>query len=131
MAPRSMGVHESAARRQRIRWPSGQAGALGVVSLLRPSGDTPSASARAHELVADGARLLDVRTPEEFAGGHVDGAVNLPVQDLAAKLATLADKKDKDIVVYCRSGRRSASAKQTLVGAGFKKVHDLGGIGNW
>ena len=86
----------------------------------------------AKELVAkQGAFLLDVRTPGEFEGGHIDGATNIPVQELEAKLASLPAKKDQDIVVYCRSGARSATARQMLLKAGFTKVHDLGGMSNW
>ena len=86
----------------------------------------------AHELVTkQGAFLLDVRTPGEFEGGHLDGATNIPVQELEAKLASLPAKKDQDIVIYCRSGARSATARQMLLKAGFTKVHDLGAMSNW
>ena len=87
-------------------------------------------SQRAHELVDGGALLLDVRTPGEFASGHIDGAVNIPVQELAGRLGELDDKQ-RDIVVYCRSGSRSAQAKRLLAAEGYASVHDLGGIGRW
>jgi phage shock protein E len=83
----------------------------------------------AKRLVAEGALLLDVRTPAEFAGGHVEGALNVPVQVLAQRLGELGDKA-RPIVVYCQSGGRSARAAGELQAAGFT-VHDLGGIGNW
>lgn len=86
----------------------------------------------AHELVAkQGAFLLDVRTPAEFSEGHIDGATNIPVQELEARLASIPAKKDQDVVVYCRSGARSAKAAGMLKAAGFTKVHDLGGMSNW
>lgn len=86
----------------------------------------------AHQLVQkQGAVLLDVRTPQEFAEGHVDGALNIPVQELESKLASLPAKKDQDVVVYCRSGIRSAKASGILKGAGFTRVHDLGAMSNW
>lgn len=89
-------------------------------------------SAQAHELVQkQKALLLDVRTPQEFAGGHLDGAKNIPVQELEAQLSQLADAKDKDIVVYCHSGARSSRAAGILKSHGFTKVHDLGGMSNW
>ena len=62
----------------------------------------------AHRLVSAGATLLDVRTRDEFAGGHVDGAVNIPVDELPARIGELAT--DRPVVAYCRSGRRSAHA---------------------
>ena len=87
-------------------------------------------SQQAHALVDGGALLLDVRTPGEFASGHIDGAVNIPVQDLANRLGEIKDKQ-RDIVVYCRSGGRSAQAKQVLSANGYTAVHDLGGMGRW
>src|SRR5262245_31665615 len=64
--------------------------------------------------------VLDVRTPEEFAAGHLPGARNIPHDQLADRLGELAGAKDKDVVVYCRSGRRSAMALDTLSKNGFK-----------
>ncbi len=82
-----------------------------------------------------GAVLLDVRSPEEFAEGHVDGAVNIPhtdVQSRAAEIEALTGgNKDKPIVVYCRSGRRAETAKQTLGGLGYGRVTNLGGVDDW
>jgi len=81
--------------------------------------------------VARGALLLDVRTPEEFASGHLDGAMNVPVQELAAKWASLASPNEREVVVYCRSGRRSAQAKQILEARGVRRVIDAGAMSNW
>lgn len=79
-------------------------------------------------LVADGApQLLDVRTREEFAAGHIDGATNIPVQELEERLDELG-AKDAALVVYCRTGRRSAIAKRLLEAAGWTKVHDAGAM---
>lgn len=71
--------------------------------------------------------LLDVRTPEEFAAGHVPGARNIPVQELAARLAELDAARSDDIVVYCRTGRRAATALQTLQAKGFERLLYLEG----
>jgi phage shock protein E len=76
------------------------------------------------------AMVLDVRTDDEFNARHLDGAVNIPVEDLEKRIAELTDKK-RPIIVYCKSGGRSAKAAQLLTKAGFTQVHDLGGIGNW
>jgi phage shock protein E len=84
----------------------------------------------AKKLVADGALLLDVRTPEEFAEKHLDGAKNIPVGDLEKRLTEVGDK-NRPVVVYCRSGRRSETAKGILLKAGFKRVENLGSIDNW
>jgi rhodanese-related sulfurtransferase len=91
--------------------------------------------ALAHRLVAAGGVLLDVRSPDEYAGKHVDGAVNVPVDDIAGRLAeveklTGGDKK-KPIVVYCQMGGRAARAKGILTKAGYEQVTNLGGVDDW
>ena len=71
--------------------------------------------------------LLDVRTAEEFAAGHIPGAINIPHDQLPNRLAEIAGAKSKEVVVYCRSGRRSAIAQETLNAQGFKDVKHLEG----
>jgi phage shock protein E len=71
--------------------------------------------------------VLDVRTPEEFAQGHIPGAVNIPHDQLPNRLAEIAGAKSKDVVVYCRSGRRATLAQQTLTSQGFTSVKHLEG----
>jgi phage shock protein E len=73
--------------------------------------------------------LVDVRTPEEFAAGYIPGAVNISLQSLPNRISEIP--KGLAIVVYCRSGNRSASATEILVNAGFRPVYDLGGIQDW
>ena len=73
--------------------------------------------------------LVDVRTPGEFAGGYIPGAVNIALQELNQRLNKIP--KEKPVVVYCRSGNRSASAAQALLQAGYSEVYDLGGIIEW
>ena len=75
--------------------------------------------------------LLDVRTQEEFAEGHIGGAVLLPYDQVEQKAVGLLPDKDKPIIVYCRSGRRSAIAAESLRGLGYKDVKDFGGISRW
>ncbi|MCC6906041.1 MAG: rhodanese-like domain-containing protein [Anaerolineae bacterium] len=72
--------------------------------------------------------LVDVRTPEEFASGHIAGAVNIPVEELSAHLSEFPT--DRPTVVYCRSGNRSATAASQLAASGYD-VYDLGGIIDW
>jgi rhodanese-related sulfurtransferase len=73
--------------------------------------------------------LIDVRTPEEFNDGHIPGSININVETLANRLDEIP--ADMPIVVYCRSGNRSATAAKILVDAGFAPVYDLGGIQAW
>jgi rhodanese-related sulfurtransferase len=84
----------------------------------------------AHQLVKNGARLIDVRSPGEFSSGHLDGAVNVPLQELGAKAATLGPK-DKPLVLYCASGTRSSMGRNVLKGLGFSQVHNLGAMSRW
>lgn len=99
------------------------------LALTACAGDRLLPSADAKALVKSGALLVDVRTPEEFASKHLDGAINIPIDDLEARLAELP--KDKDLVLYCRSGGRSARGKTLLTSNGYKKVHNLGAMSNW
>ncbi len=84
----------------------------------------------ARRLVAAGARLIDVRSPEEYAGGHLPGAVNIPIQDLGTRLADVGPR-DGELILYCRSGHRSGRAAQLLRANGFTKVHNLGPMTAW
>ena len=74
-------------------------------------------------------RLIDVRTPEEFASGFIAGAVNIPVDQLSQRLNEVP--QDEPVVVYCHSGNRSHQASQILEDAGYSQVYDLGGISQW
>jgi len=71
--------------------------------------------------------VLDVRTPAEFAAGHVPGARNVSHDQLEGRLAELGALRDKDVVLYCRSGRRTALAEDVLRKAGFTKLLHLDG----
>ena len=71
--------------------------------------------------------VLDVRTPAEYAEGHVPGAVNIPHTEIAARIAELSGARDKDVVVYCRAGGRAALALDALDKAGFKRLFHLTG----
>lgn len=85
----------------------------------------------ARELVAGGARVLDVRTPGECASGIVPGAQLIPIESLEARVGELA-RDGRPWVVYCAAGGRSAAACEFLSAAGHSGLHNLaGGIGAW
>ena len=71
--------------------------------------------------------ILDVRSPEEFAEGHIPGAINVPYDQIAANLDSLESFRTAEIVVYCRTGRRAGVAENVLREAGFTQVSDLEG----
>ena len=72
--------------------------------------------------------ILDVRRPDEYAAGHIPGAINVPNEDIGtAEIAALPDKSQR-ILVYCRSGRRSKEASAKLVKLGYTNIVEFGGI---
>lgn len=76
--------------------------------------------------------ILDVRTPEEFAAGHVPGAINIPYTELEERYSELELESSDELVVYCQSGRRAAIAEAALSELGFTNVWDLDGhIAAW
>ena len=74
-----------------------------------------------------GAVLLDVRTPEEYRGGHIPGSKNVPLQAIG-KVVSVAENKDTTLYVYCYSGVRSRQAAGLLQRMGYRNVNNIGGI---
>ena len=77
------------------------------------------------EAIAGGGVLVDVRTPEEFRGGHHRRAMNIPMSELHGAMDRF-ESREQAIVLYCRSGSRSGRARRILLTAGFSRVMDLG-----
>ncbi len=101
--------------------------APGALASLR---SPPEEADKIRTLVDDGeAVVVDVRTPREFSHNGLDGALNLPLQQLSQRHRELGDK-DKPLVLYCRSGSRSAQAKNLLEQMGYEEVYDLGSVGS-
>lgn len=71
--------------------------------------------------------VLDVRSPAEYASGHIPGAINIPHTELAARLSEIPTAKSGEIVVHCQGGGRAATAESILVSAGYTGVRDLQG----
>ncbi|MFK7990229.1 MAG: rhodanese-like domain-containing protein [Sandaracinaceae bacterium] len=84
--------------------------------------------ARARHMVDDGATLLDVRSVGEWSGGHIEGALHIPVSELSSRIAEVPS--GAPVVVYCQSGVRSAMAAQLLESEGYE-VFDLGSMRDW
>ena len=76
------------------------------------------------ELIRGGAKLVDVRSKAEYAGGHAKGTVNVPLEQIGSKASSW--KKDEPIILCCRSGMRSGAAVSQLKSAGFLNVHNAG-----
>jgi phage shock protein E len=104
----------------------GQSAAPGQPAALPAEVDVTTAA----NLVKDGAFLLDVREPDEWVAGHVDGATLIPLGQLATRVDEVP--RDRQVVVMCRSGNRSAQGRDILLQAGFPSVTSMaGGINEW
>ncbi|MCB1177770.1 MAG: rhodanese-like domain-containing protein [Leptospiraceae bacterium] len=99
-----------------------------VMSFMR-KGDKMSATA-VKTKIDTGALIVDVRTAGEYAGGHYPNAINIPLDQVQARISEFGGDKNREIVVYCLSGGRSASAKRILESAGYKNVTNAGGLGD-
>ena len=107
---------------------------VGCVSSNTPA-PAPAATkdvATAKAWIAEGAAIIDVRTTGEFAEGHLERAINIPVEELAGRHADverhLGGDKTARLVVYCASGQRAGKAKQQLDAAGYTHVVNGGGL---
>jgi phage shock protein E len=75
--------------------------------------------------------ILDVRTEEEFNAGHIPNAILIPNETITDKMPDLLPNLDAEILIYCRSGNRSAQAARKLIQIGYTNVYDFGGINSW
>jgi len=120
-----------------VGWLGRAAGLLGLVFVMaacsaEPAGVRDVEPDQLESVLSEQALLLDVRRPDEFAAGHVPGAVNVPHDQLASRLAELGVDRDAPVVVYCESGRRAGMATEVLLGAGFEDVrHLVGDMAGW
>jgi len=114
--------------------------ALVLASPSFPSENRPAAAPRvapglvdgptAHRLQATGVVVVDVRTPSEFATGHVPGAKNIPYDEMEKRFSEVGPPS-APVLLYCRSGRRSGIAAQVLKEKGFSRLYDLQDYDRW
>ena len=98
-----------------------------LMKRLGRKGRAPASVVR--EKIAAGAKIVDVRTPEEYSGGAFPRAKNIPLSELQSRMSSLGPK-DKPVILYCASGSRSSQAARILRQAGFLDVIDAGGLGD-
>lgn len=79
----------------------------------------------------NGACIVDVRTDDEYAQQHIKGCIHIPIDDLEAKLEKEIPDKDREVIFYCKKGVRAQKALEKALLMGYKKVYNLGGIGDW
>ena len=117
--------YSSLARRMAVLW-------ILLVTVAYGGCDSRAADISAQALLSrlkagDAPVVIDVRSQQEYRGGHVPGAINLPHTEIAAHLDELRPYRDRDVVLYCKSGRRAAIAKKVLSDAGFTRLFHLSG----
>ena len=107
-------------------------GATGAATSTAVAGVNPGVidGATARKLAAAGVKVVDVRTPAEFAGGHVPGAINIPHDEMAAR-HTEVGPPSTPVILYCRTGRRTAIAAKVLRENGFSTIFDLQSYDRW
>ena len=93
-----------------------------------------------HKISAEGAYemmasqevvVVDVRTREEYEGGHIENAVLVPNESIGSEMPETLPDKEATLLIYCRSGRRSKDAAQKLLALGYQSVYDFGGVIDW
>ena len=87
----------------------------------------PEAAKQAWPMIESGALLIDVRSNEEFAAGHIEGALNIPFEKTAALMSAIGTDKQRPVVVYCRSGNRSGKAMAELQKNGYTQLFNATG----
>ena len=75
--------------------------------------------------------VVDVRTQEEYNGGHIENAVLVPNESIGSEMPEALPDKEATLLVYCRSGRRSKDAAEKLLALGYQSVYDFGGVIDW
>lgn len=106
--------------------------AAALLTLATPTLPPPGVvdGATAQQVAAAGAVIVDVRTPTEYQAGHIPGARLIPFDQMASRAGELPGK-DRPVLLYCRTGRRTAMAAATLRQLGYTAVYDLQGLANW
>ncbi|MCF6262147.1 MAG: rhodanese-like domain-containing protein [Xanthomonadales bacterium] len=93
-----------------------------LISACDSSAERKEIALAAWQMIDDGALVIDVRSPKEYAGGHLEIAANIPHTDTAALIKAIGENKSRPVVLYCRSGQRSGVAQQALAKAGYYNI---------
>ncbi len=90
-------------------------------------GGNPAVAAQAWPLIEHGALLIDVRAHKEYDAGHIEGALNIPYEDTGALVSAIGTDRQRQVVVYCRSGGRAGKAQAALTEKGYNNVFNATG----
>ena len=97
------------------------------MALLFSAGCGPDAPIYEVENLSPNALIIDVRTPSEYTSGHIDKAINIPYDVIGFKINAVTSEKDREVLLYCQSGRRSGIALKTLKDLGYRNAKNAGG----
>ncbi len=99
-----------------------------LINPVMADGGDPEAAKQAWPMIQSGALLIDVRSKEEFADGHLDGALNIEWDQTDALIAAIGDDKQRQVVFYCRSGNRAGKAMTVLESKGYTNIFNATGF---
>jgi len=99
--------------------------AIWLIAPVMAGGGDPEAAKKAWPMIENGALLIDVRSTEEFAGGHLDGALHIEWDQTDALAAAIGDDKQRQVVLYCRSGNRVGKAIAVLETRGYTNIYNM------
>ena len=102
--------------------------AIWLIAPVMAGGGDPEAAKKAWPMIENGALLIDVRSTEEFAGGHLDGALHIEWDQTDALAAAIGDDKQRQVVLYCRSGNRVGKAIAVLETRGYTNIYNATGL---
>jgi phage shock protein E len=101
---------------------------VGISTILRASAGLNEA--QAHELLAKGAIVIDVRSKGEFSAKSIDGVINIPLPELEAMISKAVSDKNQIVLLHCRSGSRSGHGTRLLKQLGYEQTYNLGSFGH-
>ncbi|MBL9126560.1 MAG: rhodanese-like domain-containing protein [Verrucomicrobiales bacterium] len=112
-----------------MEWSLWFLGALVILAWIALKRSLSVPESVAHRLLAEGAVVVDVRSPAEFAQDHVEGAVNVPLGEIAQHIAQAVPDRRTPVLAYCQGGGRSAIASHRMRALGYERVYNLGSLG--
>ncbi|MGD9020406.1 MAG: rhodanese-like domain-containing protein [Lysobacterales bacterium] len=100
-----------------------------LIAPVMAGGGDPVMAAQAWPMIEAGALVIDVRSPEEFAGGHLEGAINIQWHDSEAIAQAVGNDKQRQVVMYCRSGNRANKSITKMKALGYDNIFNATGLG--
>lgn len=101
-----------------------------LLSACDSSAERKEISLQAWQMIDDGALVIDVRSPKEYAEGHLEAVPNIPHDDIAELIKVIGNNKSRPVVLYCRSGHRAGVSQEALAEAGYTNIFNGLGLSN-